>query len=151
MTAAEVEEMPEEEIAKLYQRYEAWLGVTMTRALGASALQAYSLNTGTVLPIPKENRPRLVEDLKSDPFVTHALTTACCELYHRYGMYLAPVTALLPSAQHCQVENLQHDGQSDGGSSGNPSSNSRSKREHEHTVSASTTEPRESDWVPEGP
>ena len=124
VTAAEVEKMPEEEVAKLDQRYEARLGAAMTRTLGALALQAYALTAGTVLPILKENQLRFVEDLKSDPFIMHTLTIACCELYHCYGIYLVPVTALLTTAKHCRFENPQHDGQSDGGSGGSPSSGS---------------------------
>ena len=119
VTVAEVEEMEEAEIAKLYRRYEARLGATMTKTLGASALQMYALAAGTILPIPPENRPGLVQDLESDPFVGHALTTACCELYHCYGMYLAPLTALLTTAKHCQIGQTKHDEQSYGESGGN--------------------------------
>ena len=123
VTVADVEEMQEEEIAKLYRRYEARLGATMTKTLGASALQMYALAAGTILPIPPENQPRLVQDLESDPFVGHALTTACCELYHRFGMYLAPLTALLTTARHCrQIEHTKQDKQSDGEPGGNPCS-----------------------------
>ena len=53
------------------------------------------------LPIPAENRPGLIGDLKGDPFVGHALSNATCELYHRYGMFLAPLTALLTIIKHC--------------------------------------------------
>ena len=122
VTVTEVEEMQEEEIAKLYCRYEARLGATMTKTLGASALQMYAFAAGTILPIPPENQPKLVQDLESDPFVGHALTSACCELYHRYGMYLAPVTALLTTARHCRFEAQQNVEQSNGESGGNPSS-----------------------------
>ncbi len=43
------------------------------------------------LPIPLENYPKLVADLEVDPFVEHALSAATCELYHTYGMFLAPL------------------------------------------------------------
>ena len=39
---------------------------------------------------------------ESDPFVGHALSCATCELYHRYGMFLAPLTAALTTLKHCQ-------------------------------------------------
>ena len=158
VTAAEVEEMPGGEIAKLYQRYEARLGATMTKTLGSSMLQMYALAAGTVLPIPPESQAGLVEDLESDPFLGHALTTVCCKLYHRYGMYLAPLTVVLTTAKHCRFENLQHVGQSNGESSRDPSSGR--DRGHEHAATESdcrrehairVSEPRESDCTSEGP
>ena len=36
------------------------------------------------LPIPAENQPGLFADLEGDPFVGHALSSATCQLYHRY-------------------------------------------------------------------
>ena len=54
------------------------------------------------LPIPAENQPGIIADLKGDPFVGHALSSATCELYHRYGMFLAPLTAALTTIKHCQ-------------------------------------------------
>ena len=102
LTLAQVDEMTDDEVSKHYCRYEARLGASMTKTLGASALQMYSLVAGTFLPIPPENQPQLVSDLIEDPFVEHALTTACCELYYRYGMYLAPLTAAMTTVKHCQ-------------------------------------------------
>ena len=102
LTLAQIDEMGDDEISKHYGRYEARLGASMTRTLGASALQMYALVAGNLLPIPPENHALLVADLEEDPFVGHALTTACCELYYRYGMYLAPLTAAMTTAKHCQ-------------------------------------------------
>ena len=102
LTLAQVDEMTDDEVSKHYGRYEARLGASMTKTLGASALQMYALAAGRFLPILPENRPQLVSDLEEDPFVEHALTTACCELYYRYGMYLAPLTAAMTTAKHCQ-------------------------------------------------
>ena len=28
------------------------------------------------------------------------MTSVCCELYYKYGMYLAPFTAMLTTARH---------------------------------------------------
>ena len=124
LTLAQVDEMTDDEVSKHYGRYEARLGASMTKTLGASALQMYALAAGRFLPIPPENRPQLVSDLEEDPFVEHALTTACCELYYRYGMYLAPLTAAMTTAKHCQfgdrgsLANTAEDGdiEIDGGS-----------------------------------
>ena len=74
----------------------------MTKRLGSGALQ---LNSGVVsmfLPIPTENQPGLIADLEGVPFVGHALSSATCEIYHRYGMFLAPLTAALITIKHCQ-------------------------------------------------
>ena len=54
------------------------------------------------LPIPTENQPGLIADLEGDPFVGHALSSATCDLYHRYGMFLALLTAALTTIKHCQ-------------------------------------------------
>ena len=72
----------------------------MTKTLGSAALQLYAGVAAMFFPI--ENQPGLIADLESDPFVGHALSSATCELYHRYGMYLAPLTAALTTLKHCQ-------------------------------------------------
>ena len=46
------------------------------------------------------NPPKLIEYLEEDPFINHALTSVCCELYYKYGMYIAPFTAILTTARH---------------------------------------------------
>ena len=43
------------------------------------------------LSIPAEKQPELIADLEGD-----------CELYHRYDMFLAPLTAALTTIKHCQ-------------------------------------------------
>ena len=74
----------------------------MTKTLGKAALQLYTAVATMFLPIPPENRQPLMEDLESDPFVDHALTSTACELYYRYGKLLAPITAALTTAKYCQ-------------------------------------------------
>ena len=85
-----------------YARYETRLDVCMTKTLGKAALQLYTAVATMFLPIPPENRQPLMEDLESDPFVDHALTSTACELYYRYGKLLAPITAALTTAKYCQ-------------------------------------------------
>ena len=79
----------------------------MTKTLGSAALQLYAGMVSMFLPIPDENQPGLIVDLEGDPFVGHALSSATCELYHRYGMFsasltAAPLTAALTTIKHCQ-------------------------------------------------
>ena len=99
-TADQIDALDNSEIEKLYARYEARLGAAMTKTLGSASLQLYAGIAAMFLPI--ENQPRLIADLESDPFVGHALSSATCELYHRYGMLLAPLTAALTTLKHCQ-------------------------------------------------
>ena len=72
----------------------------MTKTLGSAALQLYAGVAAMFLPI--ENQPGLIADLMGDPFVGHTLSSATCELYHRYGMFLAPLTAVLTTLKHAQ-------------------------------------------------
>ena len=72
--------MTDEQIEKLYTRYEGRLGAARTKTLGQTALQLYAATAGIFLPIPPENRPKLVADLEADPFVEHAQSSVMCEL-----------------------------------------------------------------------
>ena len=72
----------------------------MTKTLGSAALQIYAGMIWQFVPIP--DQLGLIRDLESDPFVGHALSSATCELYHRYGMWLAPLTTTLITLKHAQ-------------------------------------------------
>ena len=102
LTADQIDSMDEDELEKLYARYEARLGAAMTKTLGQAALHLYARAATMLLPIPPENQPALVADLEDDPFVEHALSSAACAIYHRWGMFLAPLTAAITTAKHCQ-------------------------------------------------
>ena len=120
LTASHIEELDDSEIERLYARYEARLGAAMTKTLGSAALQLYAGVVSMFLPIPAENQPGLIADLEGDPFVGHALSSATCELYHRYAMFLAPLTTALTTIKHCQFGHrcpaVIYDGnQADGG------------------------------------
>ena len=129
-TAEQVDAMDDTEIEKIYAQYETRLGAQMTKTLGQSALQLYAMVAGKVLPITDESL--LVQDLENDPFVQHALSSAACELYYRFGMYLAPLTAALTTARHCSwqcrfeenkndYKNIEHNDDKNGHGSGNES------------------------------
>ena len=104
LNAEQIEAMPADQVDRLYTRYEARLGATMTKTLGQAAIQLYAAAAGRVLPIPPTSQPALMAELEADPFVSHAVSALACELYHRYGMFLAPLTAALTTARHCQFE-----------------------------------------------
>ena len=114
----QVDAMEDDEVDKLYCRYEARLGAAMTKTMGRTALQLYAILAGLFLPLPAYNRSKLVADLEADPFVEHALSSATCELYHRYGTYLAPLATVLTTAQHCQFGQPSQPLGSNGGTRG---------------------------------
>ena len=49
----------------------------------------YSLGARAVLGIT--NQDALSEDLENDPFLNSALQRFTCELYYRFGSFLAPL------------------------------------------------------------
>ena len=102
LTADQIDTLDDSEVERLYARYEARPGAMMTKTLGSAALQLYAGVESMFLPIPVENQSGPIRDLESDPFVGYALSTAVCELYHRFGMFLAPVTAVLTTMKHAQ-------------------------------------------------
>ena len=102
LTVDQIDSLDEDEVEKLCTHYEARLGAAMTKTQGHATLQLYSGVVSMFLPIPPESQLALVHDLEAHLFVGHALSSATCELYHRYGMFLAPLTAALTTARHCQ-------------------------------------------------
>ena len=95
---SDIDTMTPEQINKLCCRYEARLGASMTKTLGNSFINLYVMGVSKYFNVV--NPPKLIQDLEEDPFINHALTSTCCELYYRYGMYLAPFTAMLTTARH---------------------------------------------------
>ena len=96
----QIDALDDAEIVKLYARHEARLGAAMTKTLGSAALLLYAVVASMLFPI--ENQSALVAELEADPFVGHAPSCATCELYHRYGIFLAPLTAAPTTVKHCQ-------------------------------------------------
>ena len=75
----------------------------MTTTLGRSKIELYGTIASNILPITEVNR--LIEDLKTDPFIDHALNGLMCEIYHRFGAILAQVSLALLPAKHCDLSN----------------------------------------------
>lgn len=98
----DIDSMSSEEVNKLFCRYEARLGASMTKTLANSMINLYALGVSKVFPVA--NPPQLIDDLTEDPFVNNALTTVCCEMYYKYGMYLAPLTAMLTTVKHIDFQ-----------------------------------------------
>jgi hypothetical protein len=104
---SDIDTMTIEQINKLYCRFEARLGASMTKTLGNSFIALYVMGVSKYFNVI--NPPKLIQDLEEDPFINNALNTSCCELYYRYGMYLAPFTALITTARHIDFETVNND------------------------------------------
>ena len=87
-TKKRINELSEEEVDKLFGNYEAKLSGQMVKSLGKSIIKMYSMGACAVLGM--NNQDALSEDLESDPFLNSALQRFTCELYYRFGSFLAP-------------------------------------------------------------
>ena len=70
--------------------YEAKLSGQMVKSLGKSIINMYSMGACSVLGI--RNQEALSEDLENDPFLNSALQRFTCELYYRFGSFIAPLS-----------------------------------------------------------
>ena len=87
-TEEQLTKLNEEEVEKLFNNYEAKLAGQMVCSLGHSIINIYSMGACAVLGIT--NQDALSEDLENDPFLNSALQRFTCELYYRFGSFLAP-------------------------------------------------------------
>lgn len=99
---SDIDTMESDEIKKLYCKYEARLGAIMTKTLGNTFINLYVM--GVLKYFNIQNPLDLIQDLEEDPFVNQALNNTCCELYYKFGMYLAPFTAMLTTVKHIKKE-----------------------------------------------
>ena len=87
---------------KLFNNYEAKLSGQMVRLLGRSIINVYSMGACAVLGISDQDA--LSGDLENDPFLNSALQRATCELYHRFGSFLAPLSVGIITSRHYLYE-----------------------------------------------
>ena len=87
-TEEQLAKLSEEEVEKLFNNYEAKLSGQMVKSFGKSIINMYSMGACSVLGIT--NQDALSEDLENDPFLNSALQRFTCELYYRFGSFLAP-------------------------------------------------------------
>ena len=85
-------------IDKLFNNYEAKLSGQMVKSLGKLIINMYSMGACAALGI--SNQDALSEDLESDPFLNSALQRFTCELYYRFGSFLAPLSVGLITSRH---------------------------------------------------
>ena len=83
---------------KLFNNYEAKLSGEMVKSLGKSIINMYSMGACSVLGI--RNQEALSEDLENDPFLNSVLQRFTCELYYRFGSFLAPISVGIITSRH---------------------------------------------------
>jgi len=71
---------------ELHACYEERLGAAMSHPLGSCLLRLYASAASKLLPLPPSQKREHVADLEQDPFISSALQSACCELYHSCGI-----------------------------------------------------------------
>ena len=74
----------------------------MVKSLGHSVIKMYSMGSCASLGIT--NQDALSEDLENDPFLNSALQRATCELYYRFGSFLAPLSVGIIMSSHYLYE-----------------------------------------------
>ena len=89
-TEEQLKKFSEEEVEKLFNNYGAKLSGQMVKSLRHSITNMHSMGAcaGPVI----SNQNALSEDLENDPFLNSALQRFTCELYYRFGSFLAPLT-----------------------------------------------------------
>ena len=70
----------------------------MTKSLGKSVIKMYSNTACGVLGIG--NQQDLSNNLECDPFLNTALQRLTCDLYYRFGAFLARVSVGIITGKH---------------------------------------------------
>ena len=104
--------LSEEEVGKLFNNYEAKLSGQMVKSLGKSVINMYSMGACSALGIT--NQEALSEDLENDPFLNSALQRFTCELYYRFGSFLAPLSVGIITSRHYLSEHNKNGEQTSG-------------------------------------
>ena len=125
-TEEQIKELKEEEVEKLFNDYEAKLSGQMVKSLGRSIINMYSMCACSVLGIRDKNA--LSEDLENDPFLNSALQRFTCELYYRFGSFLAPLRVGLITSKHYLSERSENGERT----SGNEPESNRAKEPSVH-------------------
>ena len=97
-TEEKIKELNEEEVEKLFNNYGDKLSGQMVKSLGKSIINMYSMGACSALGIA--NQEALSEDLENDPFLNSALQRFTCELYERFGSFLAPLSIGIITSRH---------------------------------------------------
>ena len=74
------------------------LSAQMTKSSGKSVINLYSNIACSALGVG--NQQDLSNDLECDPFLNTALQRFTCDLYYRFGAFLAPVSVGVITGKH---------------------------------------------------
>ena len=91
-----------QKVEKLFNNYEAKLSGQMVKSLGKSIINMYAMGACSALGIT--NQEALSKDLENDPFLNSALQRFTCELYYRFGSFLAPLSVGIIMSRHYLFE-----------------------------------------------
>ena len=80
---------------KLFNNYEAKLSGQMVKSVGHSIINMYLMGACTALGISSQDA--LSEDLEN---LNSALQRFTCELYYRFGSFLAPLSVGIITSRH---------------------------------------------------
>ena len=111
-TEEKIKQLNEEEVEKLFNNYEAKLSGQMVKSLGPSIINMYSVSALGIT-----NQEALSEDLENDPFLSSALQRFTCELYYRFGSFLAPLSVGIITSRHYLLSERNKNGERTSGTS----------------------------------
>ena len=116
-TEEKIKELNEEELEELFNNYEAKLSGQMVKSLGCSIINMYSMGACSALGIT--NQDALSEDLENNPFLNSALQRFTCELYYRFGSFLAPLSVGIITSRHYLLSERNKNGERTSGTGDN--------------------------------
>ena len=97
-TEEQLKTLDAEGVDKLFNNYKAKLSGQMLKLLGRSIINMYLMGACAALGI--SNQDALSEDLENDPFLNSAIQRFTCELYYRFGSFLAPLSIGIITSRH---------------------------------------------------
>ena len=121
-TEDQLKKLDEEEVEKLFNNYKTKLSGQMVKSLGCSIINMYSMGACAVLGI--SNQDALSEDLENDPFLNSALQRFTCELYYRFGSFLASLSVGIITSRHYLSKHNKNGGTSETSESNESEQNS---------------------------
>ena len=111
-TEEQLAKLSEEEVEKLFNKYKAKLSGQMVKSLGYSIINMYLMGACAAPGI--SNQDVLSEDLENDPFLNSALQRFTCQLYYRFGSFLALLSTGIITSRHYLYEHNKNGEQTSG-------------------------------------
>ena len=97
-TEDQINKLSPQETERLFGMYEAKLSGQMVKSLGKSIIHMYLMGAWAMLGI--NNQDELSNDLGNDPFLNSASQRFTCDLYYRYGFWIAPLSVGMITSKH---------------------------------------------------